>query len=179
MLSIEGSGAPLTWLLKLWYQKMRRPLLRSCFGRAELWVSSAPPVLPIIALSATASPSSLMPHQDCYFTKKTVAIRQLPHFLLSNRQIHLYPHPSSQCLWKAWFLLEGAEGGSFYCGLLTAQVGLTSFLAPALLCIDGPKLPTLGVLALDGLSAWNSSPHLTPFPGSGFWVGRPFLNLQL
>ena len=97
MLNIKGSGAPLTWLLKLWYQKMRKPLLRrSCFGRAELWVSWGSSSLAHNSTSCPTSPSSLTPHQDCYFTKETVTIRQLPDFLLPDcRFTFTHTHPPS------------------------------------------------------------------------------------
>lgn len=158
---------------------MRKPLLRSCFGTAELWVSSAPPLLPIIALPATTSPSSLMPRQDCYFTKKTVAIRQLPHFLLSDWQIHLYPHPVS--VEQAWFLLEAVEGS------------LLPLWAPH--CIGWPHIfPG----SFPSVYRWAQAPYLLwgcwylmvflpeillptwpPFPGQGFGLERLFLSLRL
>ena len=174
MLNIKGSGAPLTWLLKLWYQKMRKPLLRrSCFGRAELWVSWGSSSLAHNSTSCPTSPSSLTPHQDCYFTKETVTIRQLPDFLLPDCRF-TFTHTHRPGVSGTGVVPAGRSGRR---PLLLWAPHCTSwplsFLAPSFLCIDGPKLPTLGVLARDGLSAWNSSPHLTPFPWLGseaFWT---------
>lgn len=133
----------------------------------EGWAVSeprSPPLLPIIALPAT---TSLMPHQACYFTKKTVAIRQPPpNFLLPNWQTHLHPHPPSRCLWNRRGSCCG--GHSFHHGLLTASVGPMSFLAPSLLCIDGLKLPTLGCWHLMVFLSEILFPTWPSFPGQVF-----------
>ena len=132
-------------------------------------MGSAPLLLPIIARPATTSPRSLMPHQACCFTKKTVAIRQLSQLPASKLTDSPSPTPTLPVsVEQAWFLLRRP---------------LLPPWAPN--CISWPHVfpgsfpsvyrwaqaPYFGVLALDGLSARNPSPHLTLFSWSGLWRG--------
>lgn len=85
---------------------------------------------------------TLMPHQACYFTKKTVAIRELPQLPVPRLTDSSLSTPTlSVSVEQVSFLLQNAPPSTLGSSYTSQSM---SFLAPSFLHIEELKLPILG-----------------------------------
>lgn len=176
-----GIQSSFALVLKLWYQKVRMPLLRRgslerTWKRVsvELWVSLAPPPLPIIAFPTTTSSSHACLTRPAISQRKQQPLDNSLNFLLPDPQA---PTPTFLMSVEQVCVILTAGGHSFHLRLLTAPVCCMSSLAPSLLCVDMLNLLASGcqhlLFFLPEISFSPPDPFSWSFPG---W--RLFLNLQ-